>query len=420
VKAEILSIGTELLLGDILNTNAKFLAQELAGAGVEVYHQSVVGDNPGRLREQLERSFARSQLVITTGGLGPTYDDLSKETAAAFFGRKLVEDKEILCWLEERFRAIGCPMTDNNRKQALIPEGAQALANPNGTAPGIWMEDGGRILVLLPGPPREMEPMFQNEVLPRLQQATGKVICSSTIHLFGIGESAVEDRLRPMMVGYQNPTVAPYAKQGEVQLRITAMAESREAARQMIAPVRQEICDSFGQLVYGVDVGSLQNALVQTLLSYGRKVATAESCTGGMVSQRITQIPGSSGVFDCGVCTYANRIKHQLVGVSGEDLERYGAVSEPVALQMARGVRALSGADIGISTTGIAGPDGGSPEKPVGLVYVGVSSEGYEEVLRLNLQGRGTDARDDIRYRASSHALHLALKAARRLGPKEN
>ena len=418
MKAEILSIGTELLLGDIVNTNARFLASQLAAAGVEVYHQSVVGDNAIRLAEQLKESFSRSQLVITTGGLGPTYDDLTKEVAADFFGRKLVENAEILRWLEQRFQNLGCPMTPNNRKQAMIPQGAQILENPNGTAPGIWLEDGEKILVLLPGPPREMEPMFLNQVMPRLQKATGKVICSSTVHLFGIGESAVEDRLRQMMLESQNPTVAPYAKQGEVQLRITAMSDSLDGAQALIAPVRDKICQDFGPLVYGVDVGSLQNALVQALTANHRKVAVAESCTGGMISQRITQIPGSSAVFDCGVCTYANHIKSQLVGVSPEDLEQYGAVSQQVALQMARGVRQLAGADIGISTTGIAGPGGGTPQKPVGLVYVGVSCEGFEQVIKLNLQSQATDAREDIRYKASSHGLYLALEAARRLGAK--
>lgn len=419
MRAEILAVGTELLLGDILNTNARYLARALAGAGVEVYHQVVVGDNAVRLREQLEASLARSELVVCTGGLGPTYDDLTKETAADLFGLPLEEDAGVLQGMEEYFLRLGREMTPNNRKQALVPKGARVLPNPNGTAPGIWMERAGRGIVLLPGPPREMEPMFRDFVLPALSARTGKVLRSSSIHIYGLGESYVEAQLRERMLAAQNPTIAPYAKDGEMLLRLTAMAESEAEALALIAPVREELVARFGEAVYGVDVGSLERALVETLAAAGLHVATAESCTGGLISQRITGVPGSSAVFDCGVCTYANAMKEQLLGVSGETLSQVGAVSEAVALQMARGVRRLSGAEIGISTTGIAGPGGGSAEKPVGLVYIGISSDGYEEVIRACYPARGENPRESIRGRAASQGLHLALQAARRLAERQ-
>lgn len=412
MKAEILAVGTELLLGDILNTNAQFIARQLADAGVEVFHQAVVGDNPQRLQEQLQRSRSRCDLIVITGGLGPTYDDLTKEAVADVWGTPLEEDPRILAEIQSYFARLGRSMTPNNRKQALIPQGAEVLPNPNGTAPGIWLEQEEKQVVLLPGPPREMQPMFLRYVLPRLQQKTGKTIFSSTVHIFGVGESQVETLLREEMLAAQNPTIAPYAKEGEVQLRLTAMAPNKQRAEEMLAPVRERICTQFGAAAYGVDVGSLQQALVAKLAALGLHLATAESCTGGLVSQRITGVSGASAVFDCGVCTYANQMKEQLLGVQAETLAAVGAVSEEVALQMARGVRKLSGAEIGLSTTGIAGPTGGTPEKPVGLVYIGVSCDAWEQVWRMTYPNRGDDARESIRGRAASQALYAGLLAA--------
>ena len=420
MRAEILCVGTELLLGDIVNTNAVYIAKELASIGVNVYHQAVVGDNTKRLKEQLERSFSQCDLVVLTGGLGPTYDDLTKETVAELFRREMEFNQEAYDGILRRFLHSDRQMTDNNRKQAYLPAGAIPLQNQNGTAPGLILEDEkeNKTAVLLPGPPREMEPMFSNQVVPYLKKKTNATLVSHSIHIFGLGESYVESQLHDFMAQSQNPTLAPYAKEGEVLLRVTASAESREKADEMMAPVIQKVKNMFGGNVYGVDIGSLQAALVAELQAKGLKVAAAESCTGGLVSKRITEVAGASQVFDCGVCSYANRIKEQVLGVSRETLETLGAVSKETAAQMAAGVRKLSKADIGISTTGIAGPDGGTEEKPVGLVYVGVDSENYTTVLECRLSRGYDNERELIRYLASSHALRLALTAAEKAAKK--
>lgn len=414
MKAEILCVGTEILLGDIVNTNAVFLAQELARMGISVYHQSVVGDNSQRLKSCLQHSLEQSDLVITTGGLGPTYDDLTKETVADLFGLEMELNEESLRDIRAYFKKLNRPMTDNNIKQAMMPKGAIILKNENGTAPGLIVEGKGKAVVLLPGPPREMKPMFLHGVLPYLSRYIQGTFVSHNIHVFGIGEAQVESMLRDRMEALTNPTIAPYAKEGEMLLRITAGAETPEKADAMISPLIEEICGLLGEHVYGVDVGSLQTAVVQELSKRHLHIATAESCTGGLISKRITEVSGSSQVFDCGVCSYANEIKQRIVGVSEETLARFGAVSRQTAAEMAAGIRRLSHADIGISTTGIAGPGGGTPEKPVGLIYVGVDCPWHQEVLELKLSRDFPEERELIRWLASSHALYLALQTIRK------
>ena len=414
MKAEILCVGTEILLGDIVNTNAVFLAQELARMGISVYHQSVVGDNSQRLKSCLQHSLEQSDLVITTGGLGPTYDDLTKETVADLFGLEMELNEESMRDIRAYFEKLNRPMTDNNIKQAMMPKGAIILKNENGTAPGLIVEGKGKAVVLLPGPPREMKPMFLHGVLPYLSRYIQGTFVSHNIHVFGIGEAQVESMLRGRMEALTNPTIAPYAKEGEMLLRITAGAETPEKADAMISPLIEEICGLLGEHVYGVDVGSLQTAVVQELSKRHLHIATAESCTGGLISKRITEVSGSSQVFDCGVCSYANQIKQRIVGVSEETLARFGAVSRQTAAEMAAGIRRLSHADIGISTTGIAGPGGGTPEKPVGLVYVGVDCPWHQEVLELKLSRDFPEERELIRWLASSHALYLALQTIRK------
>ena len=414
MKAEILCVGTEILLGDIVNTNAVFLAQELARMGISVYHQSVVGDNSQRLKSCLQHSLEQSDLVITTGGLGPTYDDLTKETVADLFGLEMELNEESMRDIRAYFEKLNRPMTDNNIKQAMMPKGAIILKNENGTAPGLIVEGKGKAVVLLPGPPREMKPMFLHGVLPYLSRYIQGTFVSHNIHVFGIGEAQVESMLRDRMEALTNPTIAPYAKEGEMLLRITAGAETPEKADAMISPLIEEICGLLGEHVYGVDVGYLQTAVVQELSKRHLHIATAESCTGGLISKRITEVSGSSQVFDCGVCSYANQIKQRIVGVSEETLARFGAVSRQTAAEMAAGIRRLSHADIGISTTGIAGPGGGTPEKPVGLVYVGVDCPWHQEVLELKLSRDFPEERELIRWLASSHALYLALQTIRK------
>ena len=413
-SAEILCIGTEILMGDIINTNAAYIAKELAGLGINVYHQSVVGDNPQRLKESLALAFSRADIVITTGGLGPTYDDLSKETIAAYFNRKLVMDEESLHAIECHFLRLNRVMTDNNKKQAMMPEGCVIFANHNGTAPGCAIEgegeQQGKTAIMLPGPPREMKPMFEQGVKPFLLKDSDTRLVSHTMHFFGIGESMLESILHELMEESTNPTVAPYAKTGEVQLRVTARVKQGEDAEALLQPMMEQIKEKVGEFLYGIDVGDLQTAAVWALKEKNLHVAVAESCTGGYVAKRITDVSGASDVFECGICSYSNRIKHQILGVKQETLDTFGAISEETVREMAEGVRRISGAEIGVSVTGNAGPQA-SEGKGVGLVYIGVDSDHFKKVFMLHVNRKDQDARETIRYLASSHALSLILKA---------
>ncbi len=412
--AEIICIGTEILLGDIINTNGAFLSKELASLGIDMYHQSVVGDNAGRLKDSLILALSRSDVVLTTGGLGPTCDDLTKKTIADYFGLGLVLHEPSVKKMEELFKRREWPMTPNNMLQALVPEGSTVFLNDNGLAPGVAVEKDGKTVIMMPGPPSEMQPMFSERISPYLQQKTGGVIRSKTLYIFGMGESSVEDTLRDLMVSSTNPTVAPYAKQGEVEVRVSAKAAGEQEAQALIDPVVAQIRQTLGDVVYGVDVGSMQNALVLALKEKGLVAATAESCTGGLVSAAITGIPGASDVFAGGVCTYTNELKMKLLGVSEQTLQEKGAVSPETARQMAEGIRKVTDADIGVGITGIAGPDGGSAEKPVGLVYVAVSSNAHSEVKKLLLSRGHKNERNAIRSLAALNALAMMLTAARK------
>ncbi len=412
---EILCVGTELLLGDILNSNSAFLAGQFAELGITCYYQSVVGDNETRLAQALSTALARSQLVVLTGGLGPTYDDITKEVTSRLMGRRLVWNEEAFDRMKAYFKRSGKTMSENNKKQALVPEGSIVLQNENGTAPGIIIETSNKTLVLLPGPPFEMEPMFLRQVKPYLSKKSQQIFLSRTVHLFGIGESQAESRLKDLMLSSKNPTVAPYAKMGEVVLRVTASAESELAAKNLIEPVIDEIRVRLGEYIYGVDVGSLQQAVVDTLKEKKLTAAAAESCTGGGVSRRIVSVPGASYVFKGGVCSYLNETKEGLLGVSHATLAKYGAISENTALEMARGIKGKTGSDIGISVTGVAGPEP-SEGKPVGEVFIGVACDWREECLRLNLSRGGTDERARICHFAENHALYALLQAAKAYG----
>lgn len=411
MKAEILCVGTELLLGDIVNTNAAYIAQELAKIGIDLYHQTVVGDNPERLAQCLSIAFGRADLVVMTGGLGPTYDDLTKETVAEYFGVGMVEHEESLAYLRTIIERNGRVMTENNKKQAMMPEGAVVFQNNNGTAPGLAISKNAKTAVLMPGPPREMRPMMRESVIPYLMKFSEKVICSHALHMIGIGESSMEAQLREYIESLEDVTVAPYAKDGECMLRVTAAAKTQQEAERKMAPVMAYLQERMKKYIYGVDVPNLEAAVVALLAERKMTIATAESCTGGMIAKRITDISGASSVFGYGVCTYANEAKVKLLGVKEETLAQHGAVSAQTALEMAQGVRTLSGADIGISTTGVAGPEGGTKEKPVGMVYLGIVSKNMTKTICLDLHyGRSVD-RDRIRYVAASNALRLALSA---------
>lgn len=415
-SAEIISVGTELLLGDIVNTDAAFISRRLAALGIAQYRQTVVGDNAGRLEAALGEALGRADLVILTGGLGPTYDDLTKETAAKLMKRSLVVDERTLGRIEARAKAFGFEMTENNKKQALIPEGSFILDNDNGTAPGIVIEDfeKGKLIMLLPGPPSECEPMFHEKAEPYLRRFTSGALVSHTLNIFGLGESKVESILREIMLASENPTLAPYAKDGEVQLRVTASGADETECEGLCSELIERIYSTeVGKYIYGIDAGTLEDALVRELISQKKRIAAAESCTGGYVAKRITNVSGSSEVLDGSIVTYANRVKERFVNVSRETLQKYGAVSRQTAIEMARGVRELFGADIGVSTTGVAGPTGGTPDKPVGTVFVGVSADGFEEVRELHI-GNGLASREKVRYISASNALHLALTAIKK------
>ena len=415
--AEILCVGTELLLGDIVNTNAAYLSRRLAELGICVYHQSVVGDSPERLTDALALALSRADLVITSGGLGPTYDDLTRETVAAAFGLPLELDGAVLEDIRTYFTRMGRVMTDNNSRQAMVPRGARVLKNDQGTAPGLIVTDETRskTVVLLPGPPRELEPMFDTRVVPYLRERTDCVLFSLNVHIFGMGESTVESHLHDLMTEGKNPTVAPYCKAGEVRLRVTAQAENEEAAREMCQQALAHIMESeVGAHVYAVVPSSegeatLEGVLIRELCHRGRTVATAESCTGGLIAKRLTDISGSSAAVKGGFVTYTNEMKTNLLGVSPDTLEKYTEYSEQVAAEMARGARLATGADIAVSTTGIAGPGGGTEDCPVGTVFIGISTEAGERTVRLNLSPQRS--RDYVRTLAASHALSLARHA---------
>lgn len=392
MKAEMIAVGTEILLGQIVNTNAQFISQQFAGLGVDLYYETVIGDNVLRLKEALGIAFARVDLVILTGGLGPTKDDLTKETVAEYFGAALEMHQPSLAEISGYFQRVGRPMTENNKKQAMLPQGCIVMKNNHGTAPGCILEKDGKTAVMLPGPPTEMKFMFLESVVPYLKSKSTDVIASKSVRLFGTGESAVETQVRDLMER-QNPTVAPYAKEGEVELRVTAKASAQEEAEALIAPAVREIQNRLGEFVYGYDEDTLESVTVEFLKQNGLTVSTAESCTGGLIAGAITEVPGSSEVFGFGVVTYANQAKVQMAGVRAETLEKYGAVSPQTAEEMARGIREKSGSDLGVSATGIAGPDGGSEEKPVGLVYIALAGPKRTVCRKLNLNGNRASVR---------------------------
>lgn len=401
MKAELISVGTELLLGDIINTNAQYIARRLADIGIFVYYQTVVGDNPQRLKEAYDIAFKRSELVITTGGLGPTKDDLTKEIAARYFNRKLLLDMDSLQKIETFFKNTNRTMTENNRKQALFPEGSKILPNPNGTAPGCIIKEGKKIIIMLPGPPKEMAPMFEASVMPYLEQFQDCVLVSKVLRVLGLGESLMEDKIKDIIDSQTNPTIAPYAKEGEATLRITARGRDKKEAEVIMAPVEKKIRDRLGDNIYGVGNTSIDEVVAKELIKRKLTIALAESCTGGLLAYRLVRNPGVSAVLIEGDVTYSNDAKMRRLNVKKETLDKFGAVSEQTALEMVQGIVKSSNADIGISVTGIAGPEGGTAEKPVGLVYVGLYIKGKTMVRKFNFSGN----REKIQNRTVMNAL---------------
>lgn len=387
MKAEIISIGTELLLGEIVNTNAQYIARELANLGINVYYQSVVGDNGDRLEKAFEEAFQRSDLVITTGGLGPTVDDMSKEVVAKFLNREMVPHEESLRAIEDYFTKRGLAVNNGNRKQGYFPQGAIVLPNLNGTAPACIIEEGDKKLILLPGPPREMIPLFEDQVIAYLQKYQDKVFAFKVLNITGIGEGQMEEAIMDIVENQTNPTVAPYSKAQGLTLRIAASAASEAEAKKLIEPMEKQIRDRLGICVYGEGNTSLEAVVGQLLIDRGLTIATAESCTGGLLSARLINYPGISSVFMQGVTTYSNESKIKLLGLREETLREFGAVSENTAREMAEAIRRISNTNIGLSITGVAGPGGGTEKTPIGLAYIGLCINGTSKVKKVNSGG---------------------------------
>ena len=401
--AEILSVGTELLMGQIANTDAQFISRQLSHLGINIYHQTTVGDNPARVKEALALALSRADIVITTGGLGPTEDDLTKEMVAEYFGLKMVRDPKSYDHLVEMLTAHGRKMTENNLKQADFPEGAIIMENLRGTAPGCIVEQGGKAVAVLPGPPFELTDMFERQLKPYLAKKSGVHLTSRFLRIFGVGESNVETILKDLFHG-TNPTLALYCGAGEVQARLTAMTEDGNDAHLLLDPLEAEIRRRLGDSVYAEGLHtSMAETVYRLLKQRGARVSFAESCTGGMLTAKIVDLPGASDVLDESHVTYANAAKQRILGVQPATLERFGAVSPECAREMAAGVRRISGADYGVSVTGIAGPDGGTAEKPVGLVYIGVSDENGTIAREFRFRGN----REWVRTLACGNALNL-------------
>ncbi len=400
---ELISVGTELLMGNIVNTNAAYLAAACADLGYSLYHQTVVGDNANRLTEQLRLSGSRADIVILTGGLGPTQDDITRETTAEFLGWELKPNEAVRETIASYFARTGAKtVVDSIWKQTLVPEGAVILENSNGTAPGLLCESEACTLILLPGPPNELQPMFERSVKPYLKKRNPYLFSSNMIKICGIGESIVEEEIKDLIEHQTNPTIAPYAKAGEVHLRVTARASSEAESAVLLEPVVTEICRRFPIHVYTTDEQvSLEQTLIEDMKNKGLTLTTAESCTGGRLAARLINIPGASAVLQQGLVTYSNKSKMQLLGVEKKTLDRLGAVSPEVAEQMAVGARKRYQTDIGIGITGIAGPDGGSEEKPVGLVYIACASADGVSVQKYRFNGN----RDKVRDYATVYAM---------------
>ncbi|MCI5623094.1 MULTISPECIES: competence/damage-inducible protein A [Anaerostipes] len=396
MTAEIICVGTEILLGNIVNTNAAYLSERLAALGISVFFETTVGDNPERLESVIKQGLERSDILILSGGLGPTKDDLTKEIAAKVCGQKLIEDQEALKRLKEYFTSTKRKMTENNLKQAMVPENCTVLYNDNGTAPGMVIHaSDGKKVILLPGPPSELLPMFHRQVEPVLQEMQPGILYSKVIKIDCMGESAVETEILDLIEQQSNPTVAPYAKLGEVHLRVTAKADTMEEGKELVKPMVAELRNRFGNKIYTIEGDrTLEDVLVEMLDQKGYTISAAESCTAGMFMSRLVNVPGASNVVNESFITYSNEAKMKYLGVKEETLMNYGAVSEETAREMAEGVARKASANVGVGITGLAGPGGETPEKKPGLVYIGVCINGKTKVNKYQLKGNRQKVRE--------------------------
>ena len=407
MNCELVSVGTELLTGDTLNTNVMFLSKELSVNGFSVLYHTTVGDNPGRLKDVIERALIRSDLIITTGGLGPTQDDLTKETIAELFGMPMRKHPEIVEKLERYFNSRNIQMTENNLRQAYVPEGGVILENPRGTAPGIMIQKDGKTVIMLPGPPHEMMGMYEDCVEPILHRLKNQLVVSRYYNIADMGESMVEDVIMDIVKDQDNPTVATYAKVGEVLIRLTANGSDRDKIEALLDRYEAIIVERFGDHIFTFSQDSLDVTVGKLLMERGMTAAFAESCTGGLVSEKMAEIPGISAVLKMGLVTYSNEAKMQLLQVKKETLEQYGAVSEQTAREMCENLQKISGCDVTASVTGIAGPGGGSPQKPVGLVYIGVCVGGKTRIERCTFGG----GRKSVQLRSANKVFSMIRQA---------
>ncbi|GAC1402546.1 MAG: competence/damage-inducible protein A [Pyrinomonadaceae bacterium] len=404
LTAEIIAIGSELLTPDRADTNSLWLTEKLNSIGIEVKLKTIVGDDDARLEETLRDALRRSPVVITTGGLGPTEDDITRKVVARALHCRLSLDEKILADIRAKFQRMNRPMPEINSRQAMLIEGAQTLDNPNGTAPGMYIELEKNSLVILPGPPREMRPMYENFIAPKLTEKAGGVrVARRILRVAGMGESAVDEKIAPIYTQYKNPQTTILFNRSEIEIQLTAQGKTEQRAEALIDELAGKIEDQLGDAIFAFRGERMEEVIGLKLAVKGYTLATAESCTGGLIAQRITEISGASKYFLEGVVTYSNDAKINALGVDPKLLERHGAVSAEVAEAMAEGVRLRAKSDFGLSVTGIAGPDGGTPEKPVGLVYIGLSDDVLTEQRRLILPGD----RQLIRWRASQAALDL-------------
>lgn len=411
MNGEIINVGTEILLGNILNTHSKYLSERLANIGIGIYYHTTVGDNGERLKDILKSAIQRSDFIIITGGLGPTSDDITKEIVSEVMNKKLILDKDSLHKIETFFKSNNINMTKNNIKQAYIPEGSKILENDFGTAPGILLEEYGKIIALLPGPPRELKHMFEEKLFPILNKKSNCIIKSKVLKTISLGESKVATILKDIIDNQSNPTIATYAKEGQVEIRVTAKASSDEEVNGLIKNTEKKINDLIEGHIYGYDNESLEQKTFQLLLEKELRIGFCESCTGGLIASRFTAIPGASEVFDRGIVTYSNEAKMDELSVKSSTLTNYGAVSKETALEMSQGLLKKSNVDIALSVTGIAGPDGGSNEKPVGLVYIGISTKRESFFIEKKLFG----SRTSIQNKTANLAYYELIKYLKNL-----
>ncbi len=410
MKIKLISIGKELLLGETIDTNSVFISQQLSLYGIEVNKKIVLDDNYEAIKQAMNYEFVDADTLIITGGLGPTDDDVTKEAVCDFFESKLVLCDDVLQSISSYFQRRGKKMVSSNLKQAYFPEDCTIMHNPNGTAPGFIIEKDNRTAIVLPGPPHEMKPMFFSYVEPYITKRIGKKVFTTNINTYGISESELEYRLRPLVKQNEKLSLATYADFGEIRVRLSICDDKNDDVNELLSrytiKARQFIGDKF---VYGVDCDNMQSALVKLLIEKNMKIATAESCTGGLLSKCITDVSGASQVFECGICSYSNRIKEKILGVSPETLQKYGAVSEQSAREMSQGVLKLSDADIAVSVTGLAGPGGGTEEKPVGLVFIGVATRKKTIVKQCNFNMLNNKSRESIRRHSQLESMKILI-----------